>query len=194
MSVRPCSAHFSVRWLASVLTISRPPDSPGSLGSEFRNRECAESRHQLEPTVDPLIESVLQPMRELLSRYVRLSSTVSSAIATLEGALDAPPTGGSRQFAERPAESIASLELESSDVDALLEFQERLSEIPGVMKVTVAGAREGRSRFLIELAAESPTLVLCANCGKTLSEGPPPASHGLCEDCRANFGGPAPLR
>jgi hypothetical protein len=83
------------------------------------------------------------------------------------------------------------LEAQSSEVDTLLEFQERLSELPGVLKVTIAGAKSGKSSFIVELAEERAQLVICTNCGKTLVEGLPPASHGLCEECRAGFGGGA---
>jgi hypothetical protein len=97
--------------------------------------------------------------------------------------------------AEEPeGTTTASLELATSDVDALLRFQEQLSEIPGVVKIAMAGATEGRSRFLVELARETPALVVCSNCGKVLVEGQPPASHGLCNDCRASFGGTPTMR
>ena len=131
-----------------------------------------------------MVDSVLQPMRDLLARYERVAATVEGAISALEAQLHArqknkpmePPTG------------IATLEAQGSAIDTLLEFQERLSELPGVLKVVIAGTKSGRSSFLVELASEAPRLVVCSSCGKVLTQGVPPASHGLCEDCRADFG------
>ncbi len=139
----------------------------------------------MDDSADPLLDSVLQPMRELLGRYRRVSAVVDRAIDLLEGEL---ASEAAEQATPRSAAQMTSLEAQSSDVDTLLDFQERLSELPGVLKVTVAGAKSGKSTFIVELAPESPALVVCTNCGKTLVEGPPPASHGLCEDCRSAFG------
>jgi hypothetical protein len=134
-------------------------------------------------------------MRDLLQRYTRLSEALSGAIAALEGQVSGTSLSPLLEQAEKPHDTAtASLELATSDVDALLRFQEQLSQIPGVVKITMAGAREGRSRLLIELARETPALVVCSNCGKVLVEGEPPASHGLCDDCRTTFGGSAALR
>ena len=146
--------------------------------------ECSTAGSGLEAPADPLIESVLQPMRDLLRRYQRASKVVEHAIEALQGQIEGRRADNPEHFAPQ----IASLEAESSDVDALLEFQERLSEVPGVLRVTVAGAKSGTSTFIVELAPESARLVVCTNCAKILSEGPPPASHGLCEECRAVFG------
>lgn len=123
-------------------------------------------------------------MRELLGRYQRVSAVVGRAVDALEAEL----ARGDTETPSRPRPQLASLEAQSSEVGTLLEFQERLSELPGVLKVTIAGAKSGKSTFIVELAPESPRLVVCTSCGKTLVDGPGPASHGLCENCRVAFG------
>lgn len=122
-------------------------------------------------------------MRELLERYRRVSSVVSKSIAALESELGGPAPASSVTAAR-----VAALQVESSEIDELMDFQERLSELPGVLKVVLTGTREGTTGFLVELEQEDQQMVVCANCGRTLVEGRPPASHGLCEDCRAKFG------
>ena len=139
---------------------------------------------------DPLVEAILDPMRELLDRYELASSRLEVVKASLRAQLEQPsPPDAMREpeVSDAPRARVANLQTDSSDVSQLLEFQERLSEIPGVMKVTIAGAKEGRSTFLIELA-EEPQRVECTNCGKVLVFGKPPASHGLCDDCRGSYG------
>jgi hypothetical protein len=134
-----------------------------------------------------MLESVLEPMRELLNRYRRVSAAVARAMHVLESELSSDDAKNT-EMTDPPRPQVASLEAQSSDVATLLDFQERLSELPGVLKVTIAGAKSGKSTFIVELAPETSGLVVCTNCGKTLVEGPPPASHGLCEECRSTFG------
>ena len=138
------------------------------------------------PDTDPLVELVFQPLRDLLGRYRGLAARLETAIAALSGSLgdDSPPA------APRERPEFARVETPTSDLTTLLEFQERLAELDGVMKVTVAGSTPGRSSFIVELAPEarSANRVVCSNCGKVISEGVDPPSHGLCDDCRSRFG------
>ena len=96
---------------------------------------------------------------------------------------------------ERP--SIATVETPTGDVAALLDFQEQLGNLDGVMKVTVAGTTGERTTFIVELDSETAGeprrhRVVCARCGDVLAEGREPASHGLCDNCRARFGSSQP--
>lgn len=144
------------------------------------------------PETDPLVEQVLEPMRELLARYRRLAVRLDSAIASLTDSLERPTASNIPATADGP--QLARLETPTGDLGTLLDFQERLSELDGVLKVTVAGSAGGRSTFLVELANadDAPAhRVVCSNCGKVMSEGIDPPSHGLCDDCRERFGGRA---
>lgn len=131
-------------------------------------------------------------MRDLLDRYRALSVHVQRAIGALEAALETPDgDGGEGGQGPGPAHgTISRVDVPTSELDALLAFQESLSEIEGVLKVTVAGSSGGRSSFLVELAQEEAPArhrVVCARCGKALEDGIEPPSHGLCEECAAEL-------
>lgn len=135
-------------------------------------------------------------MRDLLSRYRRLAGVVEQAIQTLETQLSQAERGGgapAEEAVERPTPpGLARVETPTGDLETLLAFQERLADIEGVLRVTVAGSRPGGSTFLVELAGgdgeePEPQRVVCSRCGKVISEGREPASHGLCDDCRDKF-------
>lgn len=123
-------------------------------------------------------------MRDLLDRYRALSVQVQRAIGALEAALETSEDDG--QSRDLATGTISRVDVPTSDIDALLAFQESLSEIEGVLKVTVAGSSSGRSSFLVELAQEEAPArhrVVCARCGKAVEDGIEPPSHGLCDDC-----------
>ena len=144
----------------------------------------------MEPSSDPLIEAIQQPLVGLLDRYRRIARVVDHAIELLESAGFPPATTPMASSSEIRRE-MARIETPTGDLDALLTFQERLSEMEGVTKVTVTGSSAERSTFLVELAQESEMTtpeVRCSVCGKVIQEGSQPASHGLCDDCRADFG------
>lgn len=112
------------------------------------------------------------------------------AIGLLESAT--APMGAAGSTAESSRYDVAHIETPTGDLDVLLAFQERLSELDGVTKVTVTGSTTNRSTFLVELAQESgqdsSQAILCSVCERVIREGRRPASHGLCEDCRASYG------
>jgi phosphohistidine phosphatase SixA len=124
-------------------------------------------------------------MRVLLARYRRASETLERLIDTLERAEEVqeePPA--------RPR--IARIETDTGDIEAILAFQERLAAIDGVTKVTIAGSTPDRASFLVELESENDAAqaqIECSVCGKIIQPGTLPASHGLCESCREEFGG-----
>lgn len=129
-------------------------------------------------------------MRDLLVRYRALSSLLTVAMSALESGLGEanietePPT-------TKPVSNLTRVETPTGDLAAILSFQERLAELEDVLKVTVAGSTPGRTTFLVELApAETQTLhnkVVCSSCGRLITEGVEPPSHGLCEDCAESF-------
>ncbi|MGE0600099.1 MAG: hypothetical protein AB7J35_09460 [Dehalococcoidia bacterium] len=128
-------------------------------------------------------------MAELLARYRRIARVVEHAIESLESA-EFPIRGADPASPAR--HDIARIETPTGDLDALLAFQERLSDLEGVTKVTVTGSSAERSTFLVELAQESleevQQQIRCSVCDKVIREGSLPASHGLCDDCRADYG------
>lgn len=135
-----------------------------------------------------MIIAVREPMEALLLRYRRLLGEVQRNIALLEG--DAPPAVTST--ADEQPHPLVRLETGPADLSALLAFQERLAELDGVLRVTIAGSNESRTTFLVELEGgpsngTRPQRTVCARCGKVLTEGDLPTSHGLCDDCGNQF-------
>ncbi len=152
------------------------------------------------PTLDPLLANAAEPALELAERYRALEKMAAQLAEALESASESPSKKGraesrSPDLGDRPP--MATVETPTGDVAALLDFQEQLGNLDGVMKVTVAGTTGERTTFIVELDSESfdesrRHRVICVRCGNVLVEGREPASHGLCEACRVRFGsGPA---
>lgn len=151
-----------------------------------------EPGHLTNPLIDPMLAAATAPARELAERYRALERFAGEMAAALEDAAaeSGPLPPGPEPVAARPP--LARVETPSGEVNALLDFQEQLASLEGVVKVTVAGASRDRTTFLVELEPEAgagpPHREECARCGRILSHGVEPASHGLCEDCRREFG------
>ena len=133
---------------------------------------------------------------ELAERYRALERMARMIAEALESSTELPPPEQGDESVtpdrgHRPP--IATVETPTGDVAALLDFQEQLGNLDGVMKVTVAGTTGEHTTFIVELASETADgperhRVLCVRCGNVLVEGREPASHGLCESCRVQFG------
>ena len=75
------------------------------------------------------------------------------------------------------------IEVPEASVDDLLDFQEQLSQIPGVSITLIQGLRKGGVSFLVRLdsenedpyedgsSLESQPRVVCMFCGKAISDG-----------------------
>jgi hypothetical protein len=140
---------------------------------------------------EPLETALFEPLGALLQRYRRVAGTLGRLIETLEGVQPA----GQNEFADtRPA--VARIETQSGDIDSLLYFQEQLAGLDGVMRVTIAGSTGERASFIVELEGEADRQpeVDCTVCGRVIRAGSVPASHGLCETCRSEFGAPPGFR
>lgn len=136
-----------------------------------------------------MIIAVQEPMETLLLRYRRVLAQVERNVALLEGV---PPPVTPGATGQEAGSSLVRLETGPADLSALLAFQERLAELTGVLRVTIAGSNESRTTFLVELDpggnnGARPQRSVCARCGKVLTEGDPPTSHGLCDDCGNQF-------
>lgn len=148
------------------------------------------------PPSDPLLANAAEPALELAERYRALEKMARRLAEALESATGLPlPEAGAEMvtphLGHRPP--MATVETPTGDVAALLDFQEQLGNLDGVMKVTVAGTTGERTTFIVELGPETADesqrhRVLCVRCGDVLVEGREPASHGLCESCRMRFG------
>ena len=149
----------------------------------------------------PLVEALLEPLRDLRDQYVRARALVEQIESELEGiAARAVPEGGVAPAARvAPAGALrpplARLQVRFPDRPALLAFEQQLSALEGVASVTVAGSTANECTLLVELlddgnggpAPRAPTIV-CTHCGRVLFEGNAEISHGLCPDCLREFG------
>ena len=153
---------------------------------------------------DPIAEEILSPLTALQTRYLSARELLDRLLEGLEpltrGPEDRTPRampGGARRPVTRGSATAtpirAELDVESDDLEALLDFQERLSTLSGVESIAVAGTTPTGARIIVELTGtfpgtldmddeELPTLV-CAWCGKLMRAGGDQVSHGLCEDC-----------
>lgn len=126
---------------------------------------------------------------ELAARYRALERFAAELASALEEASEhAAPV---REHEESLRPSVARVQTPTGAVGALLDFQEQLASLEGVLKVTVAGSTNDRTTFLVELEPDDEAhrhREVCVRCGRVLAEGMEPASHGLCEDCRSQFG------
>jgi len=106
---------------------------------------------------DPLALFALEPLRELLARYQRVTAVLASSVDALESGADlrtSEPVPNLRiQRTTRVEDSDADPEtdLASSDLGVALAFQERLSEVHGVTRVTIANTDAGGFRFFVEM-------------------------------------------
>jgi hypothetical protein len=158
------------------------------------------NRESAEPGADTLLDSLVQPLRDLQQQYIRaraLVEQIESELGVVVGRVASephpPPTAVPEE--ERPA--LARLHVRFPGQGALLLFEQRLSALEGVASVTVAGSTPTDCTLLVELLngggrepdvpAPAPSIV-CTNCGRVLFEGSSEISHGLCPDCLREFG------
>jgi hypothetical protein len=93
----------------------------------------------------------------------------------------------------RPARpELLDVEITAPNEVTILEFEEQLSELPGVRRVALKSYANGKATLSVELQPvvpasepESAVSVVCAWCGKLLTVGDSRVSHGLCHDCAA---------
>ncbi len=102
------------------------------------------------------------------------------------------PTATSPARPHRSNTEVLELEVTAPNEVAILEFEEQISEIPGVMRVSLKSYAQGKATLAVELQpvvrpsdGDSAVSVVCAWCGKVLTVGDSRISHGLCPECAA---------
>jgi hypothetical protein len=101
---------------------------------------------------DPVADAALSPLRDLLQRYLQVVDVLNSAVDALAQQLDpgSEPTGRPRQSTPEPNPGDPSIE-KREEMQTILAFQERLSEVLGVASVTLEGSSDSGFRFLVEM-------------------------------------------
>ena len=151
---------------------------------------------------DPMMLALALPLAEMGRRYVAVQLAAAEIVAGMEAMaervqeLAAQPPASRRPANEDVATTTVALEVSFSDDGTLLDFQDHLMELEGVLRVSVIGAKGNVASILVELEpapspetaleAGAPTVV-CVRCGRTLSAGTAEISHGLCPDCTRDF-------
>lgn len=148
-----------------------------------------------------LLDSLVQPLRDLQQQYLRALALVEQMERELDGVVTrvAQPSPGPQPrpaTASGPARPpLARLQVRFPNQEALLGFEQQLSALEGVSGVTVAGSTPTECTLLVELFGDAPEpgpepgpTIVCTNCGRVLVEGGPEISHGLCPDCLREFG------
>ena len=166
-------------------------------------------RHYLEAESEfgPVERTIIAEMGGLLRDLESASRRLQRWIPKLHG-LDEPGSSTTLHSVtlERPEEEQVDvpskdvrIEVPEASVDDLLDFQEQLSQIPGVSITLIQGLRKGGVSFLVRLdsenedpyedgsSLESQPRVVCMFCGKVISDGTAGVSHGLCPDCARAF-------
>jgi hypothetical protein len=162
------------------------------------------NRESAEPGAGTLLDSLVQPLRDLHQQYVRaralveqIESELGAVVGRVAPGPNPPPFTRPSPLPGEERPPLARLQVRFPGQGALLLFEQRLSALEGVASVTVAGSTPTDCTLLVELFDDgrsepdlpppAPTIV-CTNCGRVLFEGSTEISHGLCPDCLREFG------
>jgi hypothetical protein len=99
---------------------------------------------------DPIADAALGQLRDILQWCLQVADVVGAAVDALEeqAELQTETTG---RPPEPPHEVRASVE-QSPELQTVLAFRQRLSEVFGVATVTFEGSADHGYRFLVEMA------------------------------------------
>jgi hypothetical protein len=144
----------------------------GSLEDEIRsqaNQEPDQERPSASaPPAGRLTDSLLAPLLQLRDEYLQAATSIQVIVGGLEG-LAAGAMKGQKSAHPAPDERPASVRDETPqrrrsvqvDVDVkgegfgnLLDFQEKLSHLPGVQRVSINAIDNDRATLVVELEGE----------------------------------------
>ncbi|MCC6386149.1 MAG: hypothetical protein IT302_02065 [Dehalococcoidia bacterium] len=127
-----------------------------SLASRLSGLESAAGVSAL-GTGSSLAEALREPLRRMLDEYTIARAQADAIIEGLRGlALVESETSAAPEPAAQPVASSGtsrvSVRVGGNDLGALLDFQERLSDLPGVARVSIETAGSGASSLMVELS------------------------------------------
>ncbi len=152
-----------------------------------------------EGMVPSLAEAVQAPLLRLIEDYTSAIETMRRALAALGPLVALADTGSAATLAtpgafQSPPVPISpvSVEVNGGDRQALIDFEDSLSQIAGVERVALKDFGDGHAAFAVTLSGVGEASdagpgfsVVCAWCGRLLTLGGVRISHGLCPDCAA---------
>ena len=104
-----------------------------------------------------LADVLREPLRRMLDEYTAARAQADAIIeglrglALIEGAPSAPSEPAAPSATGAGASRL-SVRVGGNDMGALLDFQERLSGLPGVARVSIETAASGASSLMVELS------------------------------------------
>ncbi|MFN8508338.1 MAG: hypothetical protein U0547_12355 [Dehalococcoidia bacterium] len=127
-----------------------------SLASRLSGLETAAGVSAL-GTGSSLADALREPLRRMLDEYTTARTQADAIIEGLRGlALADGVTSAAFEPVPQPvATAVASrvsVRVGGNDMGALLDFQERLSGLPGVARVSIETAGAGASSLMVELS------------------------------------------
>lgn len=99
---------------------------------------------------DPIADAALGQLRDILQWCLQVADVVGAAVDALDeqAELQTKTTGPPLQPPHGACESVE----QSPELQTILAFQQRLSEVFGVATVTFEGSADRGYRFLVEMA------------------------------------------
>lgn len=132
-------------------------DEYDALAARLSGLESAAGTAAL-PGTGSLSEALRDPLRRMLDEYLAARAETDAIIDGLRGIAGLPAPEVAAPGPTPPAEPPVSAPVErvgvrvgGGDVGALLDFQERLSALPGVARVSIETSEAGRSSLTVEL-------------------------------------------
>jgi len=128
-------------------------DEYDTLASRLTGLEAAAGVSGLATDVSPLADVLREPLRRMLGDYVAARAQADSIIDALRAVAGETPAAPVTPPASSDAvPSRVAVRVGGGDVGALLDFQERLSSLPGVARVSIETSEGGRSSLTVELS------------------------------------------
>jgi hypothetical protein len=104
---------------------------------------------------DPIADAALGRLRDMLQRYLQVVDVLNSAVDALDEHREPASEKTLRpQEFDAPRQGPVSME-KSHELQAILAFQARLTEVLGVATVSLEGSTANGFRFLVEM--ENPS-------------------------------------
>lgn len=150
------------------------------------------------PPASSVTAAIQAPLFRLIAEYTAAQATIEKVLVALGpvAAAAGNPTASASASTIEPAapapagETVVTVDVSSSNKQALIDFEDALSQIAGVQRVALKSLDDGQAVFGVTLSAACAAedaapgfSVVCSWCGRLLTLGGVRVSHGLCPEC-----------